>query len=112
MSFEEGSKKWRIYKRLKTIYEKENTLLLLTAKQRRQTLEENAGRTLSLKMVASITRSTPKLHADAADWRICVRSNEEKSRILEDCHACRYNNYYGFGKMIIVGNRACMYVCL
>ncbi|XP_064383224.1 uncharacterized protein LOC135348618 isoform X3 [Halichondria panicea] len=25
--------------------------------------------------------------ADAADWRICVRSNEEKSRILEDCHA-------------------------
>ena len=61
-----------------------------TAKQRRQTLEENAGRTLSLKMVASITRSTPKLLMQLTGGYVCaaMRRNQESSKIA--MHARRF----------------------
>ena len=55
---------------------------MLIRKGKKQLTTKNAARTTSSKMVMRASETE-----EEEPWRICVRTETEKSKIMESCHA-------------------------
>ena len=63
-----------------------------SAKERRQIFEEDAGTTSNWRVGFSTIKKapSPQESEDQSEWKICVRSNEEKQKLWNKQSEVRY----------------------